>query len=475
MKKIGVSPDKIPVLQTRECGDDDSNDDDPKYKFAAGHISTWWTYFMSLPSEVRPVFTPTAGFGDTFTLFSESGVIPILWGGDERRETSHPTKAVLEKNVCKRKEAVNYAKDEYGELFRRLFVGDRDMIRRDGKKRQTSYGRQAITMKQLAMDQPETYGHEALSAYWNELRIFYKARKNAIACETPCNVSPPVFPQGNFKRRYALSNFLKTEGLQVHVLAFDITKPYLSSKIRVNIQDIERRFPDRQSVVNTFGTNYADCPVVGVDPGEVIAASFCGLDPRAPKKVTNLHVKRAALYSPTLAYRRVVEQLKRQRPTVDPRATISPSLWAKKQSTAFDASESVGLPFAVELPSIQELEGSMLSSAFQSMDVHHAGLKQFFYVFNTLSGFYGSKSMKKKNWERRKSIRAEMDWAVNGAFQVISRTSSTDTGDRRPTLIVYGNGRFNTRTKLTSLHESFKGYFFMKVGCGRMTPFVPIR
>ncbi|KAF9942513.1 hypothetical protein BGZ65_001277, partial [Modicella reniformis] len=54
-----------------------------------------------------------------------------------------------------------------------------------------------------------------------------------------------------------------------------------------------------------------------------------------------------------------------------------------------------------------------------------------------------------------------MDWAVHGALQV--RTSSnSDAGAQRSSLIVYGNGRFNTRTKLASLHESFKRYFFMK-------------
>jgi hypothetical protein len=326
-------------------------------------------------------------------------------------------------------------------------------------------------MGQLAKDMPSIYGYDALNVYWKHLRTFYESRKVAAVCGTLCTVSRPVFSQPTGKRRrYALSNYLRTEGLQVQMLAFDVTKPRLSSKAHVNIQDIERRFPDRESIVKTFGSKYADCAVIGVDPGEVIAASFCGLDPQRPCQAINLHIKRAALYSPTLAYRRAVEQLRRQRPTADPRGNINPSVWATKQPdlTFVEA----GKPLAVELPSIQELESSIPTSSFQSMESHHAALKQFFYVFEALSGFYGSKAMKKKNWERRKAIRAEMDWAVNGALQVISKTSSTDTGYQRPALIVYGDGRFNTRTKLTSLHESFKGYFFMKVRLSRNDTFV---
>ncbi|KAF9991559.1 hypothetical protein BGZ65_000431, partial [Modicella reniformis] len=76
------------------------------------------------------------------------------------------------------------------------------------------------------------------------------------------------------------------------------------------------------------------------------------------------------------------------------------------------------------------------------MDVYRRGLKQLHYVIDGLTGFYGSKTVKKKNWEKSKSIRAEMDWAIKQEPQ-------------RPALTVYGSGRFNTRTKLASLHELF--------------------
>jgi hypothetical protein len=93
------------------------------------------------------------------------------------------------------------------------------------------------------------------------------------------------------------------------------------------------------------------------------------------------------------------------------------------------------------------------------------------------------KKLKKINWERKKATRTEYDWAVHGALKVAdpkggahvkvntSTTASsessggtgTETGMLAPALFVYGSSSFNTRTRLTSLHESFKGYFYKKV------------
>ncbi|KAK3822835.1 MAG: hypothetical protein J3Q66DRAFT_385364 [Benniella sp.] len=449
MKKIGISPD--PKIQTPGAEDDDLDEEASfRYKFTAGHIIIWWKHFKSLPPEVRPVFIPTTGFCDTFTLFSELCLIPILWG-DQRSMSSYPTGSSLGMKVCTRAEADALEKSDYGELLHRLFVSNRETIKRDPRKHQTSYGRQTTTMKHITREAPSIYGGAALKAYRRNLSAFYTARNNALACGNVCAISPPALPQGNVQGRYALSNFLRTNGLQVQLLAFDITKPRRSQKASIGIQGLERRFPDRQSIINTFGFNYHDCAVIEVDPGEVVAASFCGLDPRKPKQVINLHVKRAALYSPTLAHRRAMERLKRQRPSVNAQGSITPAVWTTAQVDAISAK----LPRSVELPSIQELESSLPSSTFDTIETYRLGLKQF-------TMFYSSRTMKKLSWEKTKSLRAEKDWAVNGALQVVKASSESDMESQRNALIVYGNGNFNTRTKLASLHESFIGYFYMK-------------
>jgi hypothetical protein len=61
--------------------------------------------------------------------------------------------------------------------------------------------------------------------------------------------------------------------------------------------------------------------------------------------------------------------------------------------------------------------------------------------------------MKKRTREHKKSLRAEKVWAVDGALEVVKRSSANT---EPPPLIVYGHGTFNTHTKLSSLHQSFK-------------------
>ncbi|KAF8946131.1 hypothetical protein BGZ46_005864, partial [Entomortierella lignicola] len=59
-------------------------------------------------------------------------------------------------------------------------------------------------------------------------------------------------------------------------------------------------------------------------------------------------------------------------------------------------------------------------------------------------------------------MRTELDLAVAGAFRLVDQSAGCHKKSEQPALFVYGNGNFNTRTKLSSLHESFKGFFFKK-------------
>ncbi|KAG0283858.1 hypothetical protein BGZ98_006153, partial [Dissophora globulifera] len=116
MKKIGRAPSTIPELDaeqdddelaedTDEEQDDTESGEDDKYRFPPGHILKWWSYLSKLPSEVQPVFCPTAGFSDTFKLFSENAVIALLWGTGNT-----PTRRIMD-TVCKKKEAQKMSDD----------------------------------------------------------------------------------------------------------------------------------------------------------------------------------------------------------------------------------------------------------------------------------------------------------------------------------------------------------------------------
>ncbi|KAF9941416.1 hypothetical protein BGZ65_003515 [Modicella reniformis] len=58
---------------------------------------------------------------------------------DLKKKNKHPTQSILE-TICSRKEADTMVLQDYGSLLKLLFVGDKDQIREDKNKAQTSYG-----------------------------------------------------------------------------------------------------------------------------------------------------------------------------------------------------------------------------------------------------------------------------------------------------------------------------------------------
>ncbi|KAI8353763.1 hypothetical protein B0O80DRAFT_451487 [Mortierella sp. GBAus27b] len=174
------------------------------------------------------------------------------------------------------------------------------------------------TMAEISTNAPGAHGADSLQEYRQHLSRFYDARAEAASKGIPFIDTPPKLPSGDIpdNGRYALSNYLVTNGLQAHLRAYDVKKPRSSTKSPVGIQDIKRRLPDREAITRTLGSKIEDCAVIGVDPGERVSASFCGLHPHKHNQVTNLGVKCAALYSPTLRHRRAMDKLKNQNPSI---------------------------------------------------------------------------------------------------------------------------------------------------------------
>lgn len=187
------------------------------------------------------------------------------------------------------------------------------------------------------------------------------------------------------------------------------------------IQDITKRFPTRESFTERL--NEYMSTVIGVDMGEVVTASFCALDPKTPEKVSNLLVKRSALYSPVKSY--------------------FEDLQAKEQEQ-----QNYG-------ESIQGLQHSIRSFDVESKDEHVRHLGEFFSAITQLRDFYGSTSFKRVTFERKKSYRSEFEWAARGALSMTSTENSN--------MFVIGDAKFNTRKGLPSLHTSFGGFFASKV------------
>jgi hypothetical protein len=466
MSKLRWPQETIPKIDDQDDSKDETDDmgldekfdidheeatgipeDDAKLSFEPGFIEKWWGHYMKLPPEVRPVFVSNAGYRDTFQAMSESTLLGILWG-DGNSDDSHPTKSIMERHVFSFDDAAEAAKKNYGHIMFNLFVGKRDDIRKDSTKHQTSFGKRTNTMETLSSKAPDLDG-QSLKQYLTERFAFVKAWKAANASGSTISLSPPKFPSCDIpSMRYALSNRLSTDGFQVHILGYDTRKPWDGNKQSHYMPSLEKRLPDRRTILDDIGA-VEDIVVVGVDPGEKVSATFCMLDPKAPTQVSNLSIKRTSLYSPTLAYRNRLDDIKCRKPATDENDDVGSIYWTNPTTTCG----------TIELPSIKEVEQSLGDSSFTSLEHHHSNLEHFARAFKVLTGFYSARTAKKLQWEKSKSMRAEKDLAVNGAIQMIPKVD----GKQRPVLFVYGDGRFNTKTKLTTMHETFKYFFVMKV------------
>lgn len=422
--------------------------DDSRLKFKPGHVREWWGHFVELPVEFRPVFCPTTGFGDVFHKFEEKALKHLLWG----KGANNPTKSFLEKKICTAQEADQLVKNNYGELLRRLFIGNPDSIRKDCKKRQTTYGKRTTTISELTKKAPDTFGVAPMRRYLSEKFEYLRQRNNSVGTSSG-QLTPPQLPTAPVPQRYAISNYLQTDGLRADLFAFDITKPWVSPKSKSRIPEITARFPDYPSIKASLGDDPNKVTVVGIDPGEIISGSFCGLHPEAPNILTNLHIRRSALYGPSLSHRQTMENLKRRRPNVDQATEISPAIWSHPYESAGN----------IELPSINELETFLPDRGFTSIEVYKEGLRGWWYVHEVLTGFYSSMRLKRWSWELAKATQAERDWAFHGALRVADPAAGAHSGPTRPVIFVYGDGQFRTNTNLPSKHSAFRHFFYQKV------------
>ena len=255
---------------------------------------------------------------------------------------------------------------------------------------------------------------------------------------------------------------IRTNGLELQIFAYDLRKPcpppsrYKMPETSAGIKDI-KEWETAADIQAALGGSYRSMPVVGIDPGEVVTAAGCGtyIVPGSPNTVSTLTIQRTALYA-LIQHARYALSLVKKEPL--PITHVQPSG-----------------PGPLTVPSVNDSLNQivgMVDGSRQSAVNHVAAWGT---AYPALRAVYASKANLKNNMARRKAFRAEYDWAVTGLLKLgIDRNSAPEIrgvhmkvgqGGKK-TLFVYGDAKFNTRSRLASLHTSFQGYFYKKVCCG---------
>ncbi|KAG0284117.1 hypothetical protein BGZ97_008299 [Linnemannia gamsii] len=262
---------------------DDVDNNDPKKKsqkivFQQGHIRLCWNFFIRLPAEHQPRFCIQPKMTDSFIDISEKELKSILWGRCREsggalsevdlsqmglevewrdRRDAGPVRSIWRGGRYDSAWAEGVLSSSYGDIIKMLFIGDRRIIA-NAPKRQTTYGKRTTTMNYFAMSYPNTYGQGHLVRYKIERINYYRRLHNesiparssssSSASRTPQPSGPPSLPttpQGVGPFRYALNNYIRTDGHQLQILAYDVTKHRQTSDRKDFLRRIEKQYPDR--------------------------------------------------------------------------------------------------------------------------------------------------------------------------------------------------------------------------------------
>jgi hypothetical protein len=230
-------------------------------------------------------------------------------------------------------------------------------------------------------------------------------------------------PTSNSAKRYVLTGTFRTNGRTLQLLAFDTSKDKkaYANRRRDLLPEIRDVFPDKDAVASKFA-NAKDVLVVGIDLGEVFTLAACC---SGFSDVRNLTIKRKALYQPTLKARHERENRK-PIAIYHAESLISPRL----EGTFADAEEY----------------------AKKVIDTH--GL---------LQEFYGRKRILRLDHDMRKAKHAEFDVATDSLLRMVGSHIGRKRKDEEDVLFAIGLGKFNTRTKLSSMHGSLTAHMVSKV------------
>ncbi|KAF9114107.1 hypothetical protein BGX30_006710, partial [Mortierella sp. GBA39] len=255
---------------TAPLGSDEyAADDNGYYKFKAGFLRTWWGHLLSLPAEKRPLFCPQPKLRDAFVMMPERAAWRILWGGTAR---NNPAKTIVE-TILSRAEASDCVESDcvdsdYGKVLETLFYGQRSPVGHDNDGgpdlRRIPYAKRTTRMAELAEGDPSRFGYRSLQDYCNRKLAYLRVAANCRGEEVPCTQSPPEFPaNSSTKSRYALNNMIRSNGLELQVLAYD-TKHEPHGTLDP-VMHIEKVLPDEDAIARIFHGKIPKCR--GWDPG----------------------------------------------------------------------------------------------------------------------------------------------------------------------------------------------------------------
>lgn len=258
-------------------------------------------------------------------------------------------------------------------------------------------------------------------------------------------------PKDYNERGYILRGSIRTDGFLLQLLAYKMNElnsvkyrrlpvDKLPSRITstlggtdYHLTEIRNVVRNKQDVADLWGDcQPCEIKVLGIDPGQACVIGASALLPsQGETKFYNLAVKQKATYQPTLKHRRWMQR--------------------KKTRTIFD-SQNVG-----------EIE-SALPPTRGDQSNFKSYVEQLKNVDEHLESFYNINStIKKHRWNAKRARDEEYKRIGDSLLRMIGGSIGRKRKSEDKSVIALGLGKFSSKSRLSSLHESFQSYFVRTV------------
>jgi len=264
------------------------------------------------------------------------------------------------------------------------------------------------------------------------------------------------------KRGYVPFGSIRTDGFLLQLLAFKMNelnavkyrrlskeklgrlKPRITSTVGGTdyfLTEVRNVVKTKQDVVDLWKCEPQDIKILGVDLGQACVVGASALlptsqssDPAAEPKFYNLAVKQKAVYQPTFKHRRWLERRKAQ---------------------LVHGSQSIS-DIESSLPPLCGNEGSIQEYVRRLQEVEEH-----------LESFYNSSNViKKHRWNARRARNEEFRRIADSLLRMVGGSVGRKRADEDKVVIAIGLGQFSSKSRLSSLHESFQSYFVKLVSTG---------
>ncbi|KAF9271591.1 hypothetical protein BGZ68_003328, partial [Mortierella alpina] len=276
-------------------------------------LSLFWILNSHLPSSRQMAFLPESGFTDKFMHITELHLIEAVYANVDFKKVFRKTKTAAEDHLA----------NHPGDLTYRWFFSNKLQYRKNSVLMAPDRDVEATASIPLF----DLHGRD-LKAYENSVKALQGSKhvdarkkfKELLQSHIEdAQTYKAMLDDGSSTKKYVLTGTIVTNGHELQVLAYGLTKTKPPSTpppntTRAKLNDARQIFAPDQSIEDILP--HTDYVIVGIDPGICSTATATVIDTRTPSELKNITVSQGAQTHCTKAFMKGLQKAK-EKATLD--------------------------------------------------------------------------------------------------------------------------------------------------------------